>query len=116
MNLNDIWSNPAIVGLILAIPSTILGLLAYRRSRAVDKVTEQSQAATSHSGSINQVIEGMNKLNENLQEDNRLLREGIGECRTELGKIIQQQRALVDEVGLLKKALAKDIDENPRLS
>lgn len=114
--MSDLLNNPAFLIIIAAIPGFVLGVLAHRRSGQVAKVTEQSQATTSHSGAINQVIEGMNDLNKNLQEDNRLLREGIGECKVELGKIIQQQRALVDEVTLLKKALAKDIDENPRLT
>lgn len=112
--MSDLLTNPAFIGLIVAILSFIPAFLAYRRSRAVDKTTEQSQAATSQAGAINQVIEGMDRLNANLQEDNRLLRESIENCRSALEKIVQNQARLADEVGVLKKALAKDIDDNPR--
>lgn len=125
--MSEIWSNPLLVGLILAIPSTILGLLAYRRSRAVDKVTERTQEATTQSGSINQVISGLETLVENLQDDNKWLREraerlqqNVQGLETEVGTLKKDFRQKVQEleaeIAILKKALAKDIDDNPRLS
>lgn len=92
--MSDVWTNPALLVIIAAIPSFILGILALRRSRAVDKTTEQTQIATNELGSINQVIEGMSTLTVNLQDDNKLLRESIEACRRELERIIQNQEDL----------------------
>lgn len=99
--MSDLWTNPAFLVLIGAIPSFVLGFLGHRRSRAVDKTTEQTQLATNQIGSITQVIDGLNHLTDNLQEDNRLLREGmdglnklVEACRRELERIIQNQADL----------------------
>lgn len=71
------WENPAVVGLILAIPSAVLGYLGYRRSRAIDEATEEAVTATGHVVSIQQVIDGLNGVIAALQADNKVLREDV---------------------------------------
>lgn len=110
----DIWANPALLILLGAIPSLTVAILAHRRSGSVAKTTEQSQIVTNQTAGVNQVIDAMDQHTKNLQEDNRLLREGIGECRLELQKIIQQLAIAIDDVAVMRRALAKDIDDNPR--
>lgn len=116
--MSELFSNPAVIALVAATPSLILGILAYRKSRAVDKVTERTQEATERIGGINQLLEGMDKHIRNLQEDNKGLRESLEasrqECREEIDALKQTQSTLMEEIAVLKKALAKDLLDNPR--
>lgn len=93
--------NPAVVGLIVAIPSATLGYLGYRRSRHIDAVAEQAGVQSSQSASIGQVVDGLNALVGNLQEDNRALREHVKELNVKLDRIIQDCRDLKEQVALL---------------
>jgi chromosome segregation ATPase len=85
--VNAIWENPLLLLVIGAIPSFILGYLGYRRSVRVDKVTEQSGAASNELEAVGQVIDGLNKLVANLQEDNKHLREDVTALRARLKEI-----------------------------
>lgn len=93
--------NPAVVGLIVAIPSGILGYLGYRRSRHVDAVAEQAGVQSSQSTSIGQVVDGLNALVGNLQEDNRALRDHVKELNTKLDLIISECQGLKQQIALL---------------
>lgn len=64
------WENPAVVGLILALPATALGYLGYQRSRVVDEKTSEST-------SIGLAVDALTKALSILQEDNRVLREDV---------------------------------------
>lgn len=61
--------------LAAGIPALIIGILGYRRSKKVDAVAEQSGIATESRAGQAQVIEGLNKIIDNLQEDNQVGRD-----------------------------------------
>jgi len=88
----NLW--PALIGLIIAIPSAALGYLGYRRSMRVDKVAEQAGIATTHATSIGQVVDGLNKLTANLQSDNEILRQQVVEIRL----AVERCQARIDAV------------------
>lgn len=99
----DLLNNPAIVGFIVAIPSFILGYLAYRQSKHVDKVTEQSGIVTSQAGAVQQVIDGLNKLVFNLQEDNKLLRANLTDLGAKLSELVAERDSLKRDMADLSK-------------
>lgn len=105
--MNFDWNHPAVIGIIIAIPSFLLGYLGYRRSVQVDKITEQSGAASSQQGAIAQVISGLNSLIEVLQEDNKILREGISDLQSKLDKMTREQLDLIEQVAHLREELHK---------
>lgn len=95
------WENPAVVGLIIAIPASILGYLGYRRSRRVDEVAKQAGMADSHATSIGQVVDGLNKVIAAVQSDNHDLRKEVLELRATvdpLRKTVEEIRARLDLV------------------
>lgn len=86
--------HPLILVLTGAAGSTILGILAYQRGAKADKAVEHSQ-----------VIQGMDTLNQNLQEDNKLLRvevqslrADVKECGVKLEIVIAETSRLLAEV------------------
>lgn len=103
MILVALFENPVVVGILVAIPSSALGFLGYRRSRHNDLVAEQAGIATTQNTSIGQVIAGLDGLVANLQEDNKALREAWRENVKELNSKID---GLVAEVQDLKRQLA----------
>lgn len=74
------WENPAVVGLILAIPATAIGYLGYRRSLPVDKAVKQVGEMAGHIGLITA-----------LQEDNKVLRGELIALRNEVAMLRQDQ-------------------------
>jgi septal ring factor EnvC (AmiA/AmiB activator) len=66
-----------VYGLVVGLPSFLLGYLAYRRSRKVDAISAQSGVATETRAGTAQIIEGLNQLIDQLQDDNRSFREDI---------------------------------------
>lgn len=93
------WQNPAVVGLIIALPASILGYLGYRRSRGIDEAAKQAGIATGHAASIGQVVDGLNGVIAVLQEDNKVLRADIFALRK--GVELCQARLDVVETGNL---------------
>lgn len=99
----SLMENPAVVGLLVAIPSAALGYLGYRRSRQNDLVAERAGIATTQSASIGQVVAGMDSLVANLQEDNRALREHVKELNVKLDQIISECQDLKRELAALSR-------------
>lgn len=109
------WENPAVVGLIIAIPATALGVVGYLRSRKLDEVAEQAGIATTHTNSIGQVIGGLNSVITAVQSDNddlraevMALRKTVDEIRTRLDAVEAgnvdlraKNRELEREIGVL---------------
>lgn len=88
MILAAVWyENPAVVGLIIAIPATVLGYLGYRRSQGVDEATKQAGIAAGQATSIGQVVEGLNSVIANVQGDNEVLRREVIDIRGRLDAI-----------------------------
>lgn len=90
----NIPTQSILIALIAAVPSFILGYLAYSRSIKVDKIAEQSGAATAQVGAVNQVIEGLNQLIDNLQQDNEVLRKSLSELSIKLENVITDRDKL----------------------
>lgn len=89
-------------GPIVALLAAGVGFLVYRRSLVVDKLTEQSRVASAQVGAVQQVIEGLNKLIDNLQEDNKALRADIHDLNSRIREMRNTYETLEDEVRRLK--------------
>lgn len=88
------FENAGVLAVITAFPAVFIAWLAYKRAVRTDTVTAQAGISTFQSGTIQQVIDGLNSVIENLQEDNRLLRKRVD--------------SLIEEVEAIKKQLAKE--------
>lgn len=88
------WQNPAVVGLILAIPATLLGYLGYRRSKGIDEVAKQAGIASTNATSIGQVVDGLNTVIAAVKGDNDDLRKEVLALR----KTVDEIRARLDAV------------------
>ena len=108
MLLFTIYENPAFVGLVLAMPSSILGYLVYKQSQKADETAKQGGIATVESGTIGQVIDGLNKLVDNLQTDNEVLRTNIDTLNTKLTRVIEYCEELKLEIAKLSTKLLKE--------
>lgn len=98
------WDNPAVIGLLIAVPSFVLGLLGYLRSRKVDEVAEQSGAASQDINKVGQVIDGLNSLVTSLQDDNKTLRQEIEGLRSRLAELRASYEKMEGEIDALKNA------------
>jgi hypothetical protein len=92
------WEQPAVIGVVVAIPSLILGYFAHRRAVKIDRATEQSGIASNDIEAVGQVIDGLNKLVVNLQEDNKYLRQEIIDHRIKLAELSTSYATLKREV------------------
>lgn len=99
---------PVVLVLIGAIPSFVLGFLAYRRSIKVDKVAELSGIASSQTAGIEQVIGGLNTLTDSLQVDNKILRENIAQCALRLERALTEKDELLKQVERLSREEKKE--------
>lgn len=97
------WESPLALSLIVAIPSLLLGYLAHRRATAVDRATERSGIASNNKEAVGQVIDGLNRLIENLQEDNKSLRQEITELRAKLVELTTRYDVLQAEMVRLRE-------------
>lgn len=92
-----------VYGLVIGLPSFLLGYLAYRRSRKVDAVSAQSGIATETRAGTAQIIEGLNQLIDNLQDDNRLFREDIKYLTLRLDAISKERDELRRKLNRLNR-------------
>lgn len=97
------WENPAVVGLIIGIPTFILGWLGYRRAVRVDKSTENAAVVAVQTGSVGQVISGLNDLIESLQEDNKIWRDNFKELSLKLAEVIKERDQIQKEYNAIAK-------------
>jgi ABC-type transporter Mla subunit MlaD len=85
--MDDLLGNPIVIGVLVGMPSFLLGFLGYRRSQQADKASESADA-------IGHIIDGLNALIDALQDDNRVLRRNadalqlrLSQAATELEKL-----------------------------
>lgn len=97
------WSHPAIVGLLIGIPSFILGWLGYKRAVKVDRSVENAAVIAAQTGTVAQVIAGLNLLIENLQEDNKAWRENFKELSIKLAEVIKERDQIQKEYNAVAK-------------
>ena len=88
----DITSVVAFFGIL---STFILGFIGYRRSKKADTVAEKA-------GAVEQIINGLNTLVDNLQEDNKILRENVKELRDALQNITEERDEIRRELRSLK--------------
>ena len=100
--------NSVIQALLIGLPATMLGALAYRRSRKVDAVAEQSGVATENRAGTAQIIQGLNDLVSNLQTDNKVFREDIKYLDQRLDNLIAEREELRKEIARLRKKYGED--------
>lgn len=93
---NNILSNPIVIGLMIGAPSFALGYLGYRRSQKTDNAAKET-------GALGQIIEGLNKLIDNLQDDNVVLRHQIKSLQIRLETVTSDRDKLKRKVMYLEK-------------
>lgn len=86
----SILQNPIIVGLLVGLPTIILGILAYRRSVKLDQAARDAAEALERASSSKMVIDGLNIIIKRLQEDNEVLRSEIRTLRTNFREFKKQ--------------------------
>lgn len=72
-----ILQNPIVVGLLVGIPTTLLGILAFRRTQRLDKVAAQAAEAQASSAQVQTLVSGLNAMIDRLQDDNKILRTNV---------------------------------------
>ena len=96
-------TDAVIQAILIGLPATILGLLAYRRSRKVDAVAEQAGVAIEARAGTAQIIEGLNALVDNLQTDNKVFRDDFKFFTERLNECFAEREKLRQEVARLRK-------------
>jgi predicted nucleic acid-binding Zn-ribbon protein len=87
-----------------------LGVLTYRRSRAVDKISAQSGVATESRAGTAQVIDGLNRIIDTLQEDNKEWRAGFRELTIRLEVMAAERDKLRQEIARLRRKYGDNSD------
>lgn len=98
MDWNQAW-----VGLIIAIPSSILGYLAYRRSRKVDAISAQAGAVSETREGTAQIIAALNALLDQVQEDNVTFRDDLRRMTDRLDSCFGEREALRKELTRMQR-------------
>jgi hypothetical protein len=105
------WEAP--IGVFSAITGAGLGFLAYRRSIHVDAVSTQSGIATDNRAGTAQIIDGLNKLIDNLQEDNQSFRDDLKQCAVRIEAISAERDVLRLELAKLRRLYGYDNGNPP---
>lgn len=101
--------HPIPQAILIGLPATALGFLAYWRSRKVDAVAEQSGVANESRAGTAQIIEGLNSLIDNLQIDNKQFRDDIRYCASRLDAISIERDRFREEVARLRRRYGDDV-------
>lgn len=94
--------------ILIGLPATFLGLMAYIRSLRVDAVAEQSGVATETRAGTAQIIQGLNDLIDNLQTDNKVFRDDIKYLTLRLDAFAAEREELRKEVARLRRKYGED--------
>lgn len=91
----------------VAVAAPVLGFaaayLGYRRSRSVDRVTEQSGLTTESRAGTAQIIEGLNQFVDQLQEGHQSFREDIRYLTARLDACGAEREELRRELARLRR-------------
>lgn len=93
----------AILAILIGVPSLVIGLLSWVRSRKVDAVAAQSGALTETRAGTAQIIEGLNLLIDQLQDDNKTFRDDIKYLTLRLDAIAKERDELRRELNRLQR-------------
>lgn len=99
------WGEVALA-LVVGLPGITIAVLAYRRSRKVDAVSEKSGIAANGRAGVAQIIEGLRGLIDDLQEDNQSFRNDIRSLTDRCDAITKERDTLRMEVARLRKKYA----------
>lgn len=100
-----ILSEPLLLTGVAALASATLGWFGFWRSLRGDRIAKQSGAATFQLGAVDQIIKGLNDLVDQLQEDNKSLREGFKDLTERVKELITERNTLALELAALKGSL-----------
>jgi len=89
--------------LLIGAPSFLLGYLVYQRSRKVDAISAQSGIVTEARAGTAQIIDGLNKLIDNLQEDNASFRDDVSRLHVRLDACYEERNELRARFNRLSK-------------
>jgi len=103
------WGQVA-MALLIGAPSFALGYLALQRSKRVDAISAQSGVVTDARAGTSQIIEGLNRLIDNLQEDNQSFREDIRHLTIRIDALTAER----DELRTRLNRLARRYDDSGR--
>lgn len=92
-----------IIGIVATISGIFIAWIGVRRSFKVDKATENAAVVAAQTGSVGQVIAGLNTLIENLQEDNKIWRENFKELSLKLSEVIKERDQIQKDYETLAK-------------
>lgn len=99
-----------IVAVVGAAVSLTIGFLGHQRSKKVDATSAQSGVASHHQAGTAQIIEGLNRLVDQLQEDNSDFRQDIEKLVVRLEVITVERDALRLEVVRLRRKYGENGD------
>lgn len=105
MILADILSNPALVGLIVGLPATVLGVIALRRTMKVDRDAAATAAISAGATAARDVVKGLNTLIDNLQEDNQMLRKEQARLQEKIIQVENDCRGIRAELKALNQTV-----------
>lgn len=71
----SLLSNPIIVGVVVGLPTSLWGFLAYRRAAKLDEEAAVAAVLVTQGDAIQRVINGLDRMVSNLQTDNKDARE-----------------------------------------
>ncbi len=89
-------SLPNLIALTSVLSAGLLGYLGYIRSKKADATTAKGNA-------VEQVLAGLNALVDNLQDDNKVLRESVREIRDALQKTTDERDKIKKELQAIRR-------------
>lgn len=96
--------------IVIGLPSIGISYLAYRQSKKVDAVAEQSGIVTETRAGTAQIIEALNQLIDNLQDDNRSFREDIKYLTLRLDAISKERDELKQKLNQMMRKYGENGD------
>lgn len=91
------------VGILVGLPSSVLAYKTFRKSERVDRVTEQTGISAETRAGLNQITEGWNTFVDQLQEDNKIVRESVRFLTARLDEVLLDNDRLKRELADCRK-------------
>lgn len=104
------YDNPAIVGLIIAAPASILGFLGWWRSRGMDEAAKVVAVEAERTTRGAEAREDLESIIDNLQADNKVLRDH----QTRMEQRIEAIQERLDEIRAENRALRLENEKMER--
>lgn len=85
----NLLTNPIIVGVVVGLPTSLWGFLAYRRAEKLDEEAARVAVIATEGVAVQRVIDGLDRMVTNLQTDNREARESLGDLARQLRECLE---------------------------